>query len=102
MKLSGGCGEQWKRTAKIERAIYGLKRSGCKWGHLCADTLRAGGFEQCKADPCIFRKVVNGVVVMIVGVYVNDLLIGGSEEDYESLLTSLNKTFPTNNFGEYT
>ena len=41
------------------------------------------------------------MVVMIVGVYVNDLLIGGSE-DYESLLTSLNKTFPTNNFGEYT
>ena len=39
---------------------------------------------------------------MIVGVYVDDLLIGGSEEGCESLLTSLNKKFPTNNLGECT
>ena len=73
MKLRGGFGEQSKRTAKLERAIYGLKKSGSKWGHLCADTLIADGFEPCKADPCIFRKAVDGVVVMIVGVYVDDL-----------------------------
>ena len=39
---------------------------------------------------------------MNVGVYVDDLLIGGSEEDCESLLASLNKTFPTNNLEECT
>ena len=39
---------------------------------------------------------------MIVAVYVDDLLIGGSEEDCESLLAFLNKTFPTNNLREYT
>ena len=54
MKLPGGCGEQSKRTAKLERTIDGLKQSGRKWGHLCADTLIADGFKQCKADPCIF------------------------------------------------
>ena len=70
MKLLGGCGEQSKRTAKLRRAVYGLMQSGRKWSHLCADTLIADGFEQCKADPCIFRKIVDGVVVMIVGVYV--------------------------------
>ena len=64
--------------------------------------MKADGFEQCKADPCIFRKIVDGVVVMIAGVYVDDLLIGGSEEDCESLLASLNKNFPTNNLGECT
>ena len=32
----------------------------------------------------------------------DDLLIGGSEEDCESLLASLNKTFPTNDLGECT
>ena len=71
MKLPGGCGEQSKRTAKLERAIYGLKQSGHKWGHLCADTLIADGLEPCKADPCMLRKVVDGVVVMIVDVYVD-------------------------------
>ena len=77
-------------------------KSGRQWGHLYADTLIADGFEQSKADPCMFRKVVDGVVVMIVGVYVDDLLVGGSEEDCESLLASLNKKFPTNDLGECT
>ena len=86
----------------MERAIYGLKQSGQKWGHQCADTLIEHGFEQCKADPCFFRKVVDGAVVMIVGVYVDDLLIGGSEEDCESLLASLNKKFPKNDLEECT
>ena len=36
---------------------------------------------------------------MIVGVYVDDLLVGGSEKDCESLLASLNKKFPANNLG---
>ena len=102
MKLPGCCGEQSKRTAKLEREIYGLKQSGRKWGHLCAHTLIADGFEQCKADPCTFRKVVDEGVVIIIGVYVDDLLVGGSEENCESLLASLNKKFPTNDLGEYT
>ena len=102
MKRLGGCGEKSRKTTKLERAIYGLKQSGRKWGHLCADTLIEDGFEQCKADPCIFRKIVDGVVVMIVGVYVDDLLVGGSEKDCESLLVSLNKKFPTNDLGECT
>ena len=57
MKLVAGCCEKLKKTTKLERVIYGLKQSECKWGHLCADTLIA---EQCKTDPCIFRKIVDG------------------------------------------
>ena len=49
--------------------------------HLCADTLIGIGFEQCKADACIFRKTVDDAVIMIVGVYVDDLLVGGSNDD---------------------
>ena len=102
MKLPGGCGEKSKKTAKLEWAIYGLKQSGRKWGHLCADTLIADGFEQCKADPCIFLKIVDGVVDMIIGVYVDDILVGGPQEYCESLLLSLKKKFPTNDLGEFT
>ena len=102
MKLPGGCGEQSNRTAKLERAIYGLKQSGRKWGHICADTLIRDGFKQRKADPCIFRMVAYGVVVMIVGVYVDDLFVGRSDEDCESSLASLSKKFPTNDLGECT
>ena len=97
-----GCGEKSKKTAESERAIYGLKQSGCKWGHLCVNTLISDGFEQCKTDPCIFRNIVDGIVVMIIGVYVDDLLVEGSQDDCESFLLSLNKKFPANDLGECT
>ena len=53
MKLPGGCGEKSKKTAKVERAIYGLKQSGHKWDHLCANTLITDDFELCKTNPCM-------------------------------------------------
>ena len=51
---------------------------------------------------CIFRKIIDGVVIMIIGAYVDDLLVGGSQEDCESLQLSLNKKFLTNDLGEGT
>ena len=39
---------------------------------------------------------------MIIGIYVDDLLVGGSREDCESVLLSLNKTVLTNGLGECT
>ena len=102
MKLPGRFGENSKKAAKLEKEIYGLKQSGRNWGHGCADTLIADGFEQCKADPFIFRKIVDRVVVLIIGVYVDDLLVGGSQEDCKPLPLSLNEKFPTNDLGECT
>ena len=37
---------------------------------------------------------------MIVGVYVDDLLVGGPREECDALLKSLNAKFPTNDLGE--
>ncbi|CAB1105045.1 unnamed protein product [Ectocarpus sp. CCAP 1310/34] len=100
LKLPAGCGDKSHKIAKAERAIYGLKQSGRQWGYHAADTLVENGFEQCKADPCVFRKMVDEVVVMIIVIYVDDILVAGSDEDCEELLASLNKKFPTKNLGE--
>ena len=102
MKLPSGCCQKSKKDAKLEKTTYGLTQSGRKCGHLFAGTLIEDGFEQCKADPCIFHMIVDGVLVMIIGVYVDDLVVGGSQEDCESYLLSLNKKFSTNHLGECT
>ncbi|CAB1108043.1 unnamed protein product [Ectocarpus sp. CCAP 1310/34] len=83
LKLPAGCGDKSHKIAKAERAIYGLKQSGRQWGYHAADTLVENGFEQCKADPCVFRKMVDEVVVMIIVIYVDDILVAGSDEDCE-------------------
>ncbi|CAB1103407.1 unnamed protein product [Ectocarpus sp. CCAP 1310/34] len=100
LRLPAGCGDKSHKIVKAERAIYGLKQSGRQWGYHVADTLVENGFEQCKADPCVFRKMVNKVVVMISMIYVDDILVAGSDEDREELLASLNNKFPTKNLGE--
>jgi len=100
LRLPAGCGEKSHKVVKAERAIYGLKQSGRQWGYHAADTLVENGFEQCKADPCVFRKMKDDVVVMIIVIYVDDILVAGSDDDCKELLASLNKAFPTKDLGE--
>ena len=48
----------------------------------------------------MFRKVVDGVVELIVVVHVDGILVGGEKEACDELHLLLNRTFPTNNLGE--
>ena len=36
--------------------------------------------EQCCANPCVYRKIVEGVVKLILVVHVDDILVGGKKE----------------------
>ena len=49
--------------------------------------------EQYHADPCIYRKIVEGV-------HVDDILVSGEKEACEELHHTLNENFPTENLGE--
>ena len=55
--------------------------------------LTAEGFEQCQADPCMFRRVLHGKVVVIIVVYVDDLLVASeTKRSDERLVASLTAT----------
>ena len=38
--------------------------------------------EQCKAEPCIFRKMVNDKVSLMVGVHVDDIIVSREQVLY--------------------
>ena len=42
--------------------------------------MTAIGFEQAKADPCMFRKVVNGEAEMVVVIHVDDILAHAKDQ----------------------
>ena len=42
--------------------------------------MTATGFEQAKADPCVFRKVVDGEAEMVVVVHVDDILAHAKDQ----------------------
>ena len=47
-------------VGRLNKAIYGLVQAGMCWNNKLCDDMTAIGFEQAKADPCVFRKVVDG------------------------------------------
>lgn len=63
--------------------------------------IKAKGFEQSHADPCLFRKIVDGEAVAVIVVYVDHLLIsakGSAEKD--ELLVDLAEDNKLKNMGE--
>ena len=49
--------------------------------------------EQYRPDPCVYRKIVEGV-------HVDDILVSGEKEACEELHHTLNENFPTETLGE--
>ena len=62
-------------VGRLNKVIYGLVQARRCWKNKFCDDMTAIGFEQAKADPCVFRKVVNGEAEMMVVVHVDDILV---------------------------
>ena len=96
MKLPDGCGDKSGKVVKLKKSVYGLKQAGRRWAmHLGDVIVRKIGMEQCKEDPCVFRLIRDGVVVMIVCVHVDDITVAGESEACDFLSTYLLEEFQT-------
>ena len=56
--------------------------------------------EQCRVDPCVYRKIVEGVVKLLLVAHVDDILFSGEKEACDELHHTLNENFLTENLGE--
>ena len=56
--------------------------------------------EQCRADPCVYRNIVEGLVGLILVVHVDDILVSGEKEACDELHHTLNETFLPEILGE--
>ena len=65
---------------RLNEAIYELVQAGRCWNNKFCDVMTAIGFEQAKADPCVFRKVVDGEAEMVVVVHVDDILTHAKDQ----------------------
>ena len=102
MKLPDGCGDMSGKIVRLNRPLYGLKKSGRQRAGLLVETVVEFGMEQSRTDLCVFRMVVDGKVELIMVVHVDDIVIEGSGEACRDLHAALNTKFPTNNLGELT
>ena len=67
-------------VGRLNKAIYGLVQAGRCWNHKFCDDMTAIGFEKAKADPCVFRNVVDGEAEMAVVVHVDDIFAHAKDQ----------------------
>ena len=100
LKNPDGCGDKSGKVVKLNKSVYGLKQACRRWAmHLGDVIVRKVGMEQCKADPCVFRLIRDGVVVMIVCIHVDDITVAGESEACDFLSTCLLEEFQTTGGG---
>ena len=86
---------------RLQKAMYGLVHAGLLWLKMFSAELAARGVEQCQANPCVFRRIVRGKVVVNIVVYVDDLLMASeTKRDEEQAVNRLRPWFPIKDLGE--
>ena len=62
---------------KLKKSLYGLKQSGRNWNSLLHTYLVSEGFKQSQADYCVYTKITDDSLTVIV-IWVDDLIIASS------------------------
>lgn len=65
------------KVLKLHKALYGLKQAPRAWNSKLDQCLKTLGFEKCPHEHAVYRREQEGHV-MIVGVYVDDLILTGA------------------------
>ena len=88
-------------VGRLNKAIYALAQAGRCWNNKVCDDMTAIGFEQAKADPCVFLKVVNGEVAMVVVVHVDGILAHAKDQaTMDRFAAELGQKFKLKNIGD--
>ena len=102
MRLPAGCGDMSDEVVLLQCAMYGLRQAGRQWSlRLSRVLLQKIGMKQSKAGPCVFRKVVDGEVTLIVYVHVDDLAVTAKgKETFDDFHAQLKEEFPISDMGD--
>ncbi|KAJ9560132.1 hypothetical protein OSB04_005292 [Centaurea solstitialis] len=65
---------------KLNKALYGLRQAPRAWNIKLDKTLKELGFQKCPQEQAVYKSQ-NQKSLLIVGVYVDDLIVTGSSEE---------------------
>ena len=80
-----GCPHTPKQTYwKLQRTLYGLKRSPRHWFDKAASLLQQLGLKPCPNAPCIFKgEIIKGKPPLTLGLYVDDFVYFSVDDEVE-------------------
>lgn len=99
MYLPEGCKMPKGKVCKLIKAIYGLKKAPLYWYTEFDKFMKGKGFQKAVSDVCLYIKT-NGKNHFYVCVYVDDIVITGSDENQISILKlEMSKAFKIKDLG---
>ena len=81
-------GDKQTECLSLKKTIYGLVQSAWEFKKKLGLALKECGFKENLVDPCLFTNFTkNGIV--LVGIYVDDCMVIGCDEDIEKVINGL-------------
>ena len=85
-------GENHERLyVKLKKALYGLRKAPLAWFRELKSTLIELGLEE-TSEPTMFRGKIHGNMIFLL-IYVDDLIMVGSEKSCQALFTKLSSRY---------
>jgi Reverse transcriptase (RNA-dependent DNA polymerase) len=88
MNIPEGMQQDSNSCLLLKKTIYRLDQSSREFYNELLSTLKSMGFTENKSDPCLLSKRTNGNVVLI-GIYVDDCLVVGKDEEIQRVIMEL-------------
>ena len=88
-----------RKVCRLQKSLYDLKQSPCAWFGKFSQAVKEFGMQKSKYDHFVFyRNSSSGIIVLVV--YVNDIVITGSDfKGISSLKSFLHSQFHTKELG---
>lgn len=95
MQIPDGIHAKRGHALRLLRSLYGLKQAARDWNLLFKNELLGWGFEQSKADPCLYVHQQRGIRLLV---YVDDIVAAAeSKSDLNWFWTQLSERFEAKN-----
>ena len=101
MKPPQGLNIDSGKVVKLLKSIYGLKQAGRVWNSLFNQVLIEFGYKRCDADACLYVKM-NDQNLAILVLIVDDILAVGQPAELDSLANALKSKFAITDKGQAT
>jgi hypothetical protein len=93
-----GEGQFYLPCVKVHKSLYGLKQAGRIWYLHLSQYLVKCGFKTNESSPCLFIKR-NEAEIAIIGIYVDDIVMVGSDAAVAAAMAALKAKFKVKDLG---
>lgn len=88
------------KVCLLTKSLYGLKQASRQWYKKFDEHMMCIGYTRCKYDSCVYMKLVDGVPVSYLLLYVDDMLVASkSKEEIKILKENLKSKFEMKEMG---